>query len=283
MNRHYRLVISCPDQIGIVSKISQFIAKHQGSITEANHHTDVQDNWFFMRHKIAADTFPLSLEQFRQEFTPLAKELNLDWSITDSGVKNKVILMCSKESHCLVDILNQWHSGDLDCDISCVISNHPDFSELVKWYGIPYHHVPVTRDKSIHFNQITELIDKYDSDTVVLARYMQILPSNMCDRFHHQIINIHHSFLPSFVGAKPYHQAYNRGVKLIGATCHYVTQDLDEGPIIEQDVARVSHRMTPQDMVRLGKDVEKRVLSNGLRMHLEGRVIVHDNKTIILD
>lgn len=283
MNKHFRLVISCPDQVGIVSKISQFIASHNGSITEANHHTDVQDNWFFMRHEIARESFALTLEQFKSAFEPLASELNLDWSITDSESRNKVILMCSKESHCLVDILNQWHSGDLDCDIACVISNHNDFQDLVKWYGIPFHHVPVGNDKQQHFRSVSNLISEYDAQSIVLARYMQILPSDMCDKFHHQIINIHHSFLPSFVGAKPYHQAYNRGVKLIGATCHYVTQDLDEGPIIEQDVARVSHRMTPQDMVRLGKDVEKRVLSNGLRMHIEGRVIVHDNKTIILD
>lgn len=283
MNKHFRLVISCPDQVGIVSKISHFIANHNGSITEANHHTDIQDNWFFMRHEIASESFALSLDAFKKEFQPLAKDLNLEWSITDSQSKNSVILMCSKESHCLVDILNQWHSGDLDCDIACVISNHADFQDLVKWYGIPFHHVPVTADKEIHFKSVSNLINDYEAQTIVLARYMQILPSDMCDKFYHQIINIHHSFLPSFVGAKPYHQAYNRGVKLIGATCHYVTQDLDEGPIIEQDVARVSHRMTPQDMVRLGKDVEKRVLANGLRMHLEGRVIVHDNKTIILD
>jgi formyltetrahydrofolate deformylase len=283
MNKHYRLVISCPDQIGIVSKISQFIAQHRGSITEANHHSDLQDHWFFMRHEIAANSLPFGIEEFRQQFTPLAQSLNLQWSLTDSIVKNKVVLMCSKQSHCLSDILNQWHSGDLDCDITCVISNHRDLEALVKWYNIPFFYVPVGEDKTEHFDKVSQIIEQHQAQTIVLARYMQILPSEVCDKFHHQIINIHHSFLPSFIGAKPYHQAYNRGVKLIGATCHYVTQDLDEGPIIEQDVARVSHRMTPNDMVRLGKDVEKRVLANGLRLHIEGRVIVHNNKTIILD
>jgi len=283
MNNHYRLKISCPDQVGIVSEISQFIAKHHGSIIEANHHSDLQDKWFFMRHEIAAGSLPFGIEEFKQQFMPLAEKLDLNWSLTDSSVKNKVVLMCSKQSHCLADILNQWHSGDLDCDITCVISNHRDFETLVNWYNIPFYYVPVGEDKSEHFEKVTKLIEKHEAETIVLARYMQILPSEVCDKFHHQIINIHHSFLPSFVGAKPYHQAYNRGVKLIGATCHYVTQDLDEGPIIEQDVARVNHRMAPNDMVRLGKDVEKRVLSNGLRLHIEGRVIVHNNKTVILD
>ncbi len=283
MNNHYRLKMSCPDQVGIVSQISQFIANNQGSITEANHHTDLENKWFFMRHEISAKSLPFGMEEFKQKFTPLAESLNIDWSITDSAVKNKVVLMCSKQSHCIADILNQWHSGDLDCDITCVISNHRDFETLVQWYNIPFYYVPVGEDKSEHFEKVTEIIEQHEAETIVLARYMQILPTEVCDKFHHQIINIHHSFLPSFIGAKPYHQAYNRGVKLIGATCHYVTKDLDEGPIIEQDVARVSHRMTTTDMVRLGKDVEKRVLSNGLRMHLEGRVIVHNNKTMILD
>lgn len=283
MKKHYRLVVSCPDQIGIVSKISHFIAHHQGSITEANHHSDLQDNWFFMRHEIIADSLPFGFVEFKEQFSPLATSLNLTWSLTDSSEKNRVVLMCSKESHCLSDILNQWHSGDLDCDIACVISNHKDLEALVKWYNIPFFHVPVDKDKTQHFETVTRLIEQHQADTIVLARYMQIIPSKVCEKFHHKIINIHHSFLPSFIGAKPYHQAYNRGVKLIGATCHYVTEDLDEGPIIEQDVARVSHRMTPSDMVRLGKDVEKRVLSKGLRMHLEGRVIEHNNKTVILD
>ncbi|NRA83890.1 MAG: formyltetrahydrofolate deformylase [Gammaproteobacteria bacterium] len=283
MERVFRLVMSCPDNVGIVAKVSQFIAQHQGSILEANHHTEKADNWFFMRNEITASSLPFSLAQFTQEFTPLAKELSMQWHISDSDVANRVILMCSKQSHCLTDILNRWHSGDLKCDIPCVISNHDDFRELVQWYGIPFYHVPMTEDKQAHFDKVAQIIDQHNADTIVLARYMQILPASVCEKYHGRIINIHHSFLPSFAGAKPYHQAHKRGVKLIGATCHYVTKDLDAGPIIDQDVIRISHRTEPDDMVRLGKDVEKMVLARGLHMHIESRIIVHGNKTIILD
>lgn len=283
MERIYRLTMACPDQVGIVAKVSQFIAQHNGSILEANHHTDMGTGWFFMRHEIAANSFPLSLDEFSSEFCALADQLSMKWQIHDSQVHRRVILMCSKQSHCLADILNRWHSGDLDCDIPCVISNHDDLRGLVEWYGIPFHHVPVEGDKSQHFGKVSQLVEEYRADTIVLAKYMQILPSDVCEKYHGQIINIHHSFLPSFIGARPYHQAYDRGVKLIGATCHYVTQDLDAGPIIEQDVLRISHRHQPEDMVRLGKDTEKLVLARGLHLHLEERIMLHGNKTVILD
>jgi len=275
--------MSCPDQRGIVAKVSQFIAQYDGSILEANHHTDSQNNWFFIRNEITASSLPFGLETFKENFAPIADGLGMAWHVSDSHVKPRVVLMCSKQSHCISDILNRWHSGDLNCDIPCVISNHQDLKTLVEWYGIPFYHVPVGDDKAQHFATVSELIAKHQAHTIVLARYMQILPPQVCARYAGQIINIHHSFLPSFAGAKPYHQAFERGVKLIGATCHYVTEDLDEGPIIDQDVARISHRMQPEDMVRLGKDVEKLVLARGLRLHLEDRVIVHQNKTIILD
>ena len=191
--------------------------------------------------------------------------------------------MASKQSHCLSDLLNRWHESDMQCDIVAVISNHNDQRPLVEHYGIAYHHIPVTKEnKAQAFNEITTVVDQYNADTIVLARYMQILPKDLCDRYPQQILNIHHSFLPSFVGAKPYHQAATRGVKLIGATCHYVTEDLDEGPIIEQDVERVSHAEGIEDLVRVGKDIEKRVLVRGLRYHLEDRVMVDGNKTVIL-
>ncbi len=283
MEQVYRLVMSCPDKRGIVAKVSQFIAQYDGSILEANHHTDTQSNWFFMRNEITASSLPFGLTTFKEAFAPIAKSLDMQWHISDSHVKNRVVLMCSKQSHCVADILNRWHSGDLDCDIPCVISNHADLKELVEWYGIPFYHLPVGEDKASHFNAVSEIIDKYEAQTIVLARYMQILPPQVCAKYAGKIINIHHSFLPSFAGAKPYHQAFERGVKLIGATCHYVTEDLDEGPIIDQDVARINHRMQPEDMVRLGKDVEKLVLARGLHMHLEGRVVIHQHKTIILD
>ncbi|NRA60125.1 MAG: formyltetrahydrofolate deformylase [Psychrobium sp.] len=283
MEQVYRLIMSCPDQRGIVAKVSQFIAKHNGSILEANHHTDQRSNWFFMRHEITASSLPFGLETFKKEFAVIAQGLDMTWHVSDSQQKHRLILMCSKQSHCVADLLNRWHSGDLDCDIPCVISNHPDLEGLVAWYGIPFHHVPMGDDKAAHFAKVSAIIEQYQAQTIVLARYMQILPQAVCQQYAGRIINIHHSFLPSFAGAKPYHQAFDRGVKLIGATCHYVTEDLDEGPIIEQDVARISHRMQPEDMVRLGKDVEKLVLARGIHMHLEDRVIIHNSKTIILD
>ena len=206
----------------------------------------------------------------------------MTWKITDSEEKPRVVLMATKESHCLADILHRWNSGELHADIVGVIANHEDLRRMVEWHEIPYHCVKIDpANKAPGFAEVEGLIDGYETDLVVLARYMQILPEGICERYAGRVINIHHSFLPSFAGAKPYHQAYNRGVKLIGATCHYVTQDLDEGPIIDQDVIRISHSDTIEDMVRLGKDAEKTVLSRGLRMHLEDRVIIHENKTVV--
>ncbi len=284
MERTYTLVISCPDRVGIVAKVSNFLAMYGGWITEANHHSDLPSDWFFMRHEIRADSLPFGLDEFRTAFSPIAREFEMDWYICDSDVKKRVVLMASKESHCLADLLNRWKSGELDCEIPCVISNHEDFRELVEWHGIPYHHVPVDKDnKQPSFDRVEQIVEEANADCVVLARYMQILPPNLCDKYAGRVINIHHSFLPSFAGAKPYHQAHVRGVKLIGATCHYVTEELDAGPIIDQDIHRVNHRHTIEDMVRLGKDVEKTVLARGLRWHLEDRVLVHGNKTVVFN
>ena len=282
--RTYRLVIACPDRVGIVAKVSNFLASHNGWITEASHHSDNQVGWFFMRHEIRADTLPFDIEGFRAAFAPIAEEFSMTWRITDTDQKKRVVLMASRESHCLADLLHRWHSNELDCDIPCVISNHDDLRSMVEWHGIPFHHVPVdAKDKAPAFAEVSRLVGEYRADAVVLARYMQILPPQLCQEYAGRVINIHHSFLPSFVGAKPYHQASLRGVKLIGATCHYVTEELDAGPIIEQDVVRVSHRDSVEDMVRLGKDVEKMALARGLRYHLEDRVLVHDNKTVVFD
>lgn len=284
MTRTYRLLISCPDASGIVASVSDFIASHGGWILEANHHSDPVTGRFYMRNEIRADSLPFDLDGFRDGFQPIADRLNLEWSINDSGKPHRVALLASKQAHCLSDLLYRWRSGDLNMDIPCVISNHDDLRSYVEWHGIPYHHVPVNKDnKAEAYNRMTELLAQHDVDTVVLARYMQIIPPELCDIYKNRLINIHHSFLPSFVGAKPYHQAYSRGVKLVGATCHYVTEELDAGPIIEQDVIRVGHSHLPDDMVRLGKDVEKNVLARGLRYHLEDRVIVDEGKTIILD
>jgi len=282
MEHTYRLIISCPDRVGIVAKVGQFVSSVGGWIVEANHYADPESGWFFMRHCIKADSLPFSLEEFKAQFEPIAEEFEMEWDITDSQQPKKVVLLASKESHCLVDLLHRWHSGELQCDIPCVISNHDDLRSLVEWHGIPFFHVPVDKEnKAEHFHRVSQLIVEHKAEAIILARYMQILPSDVCDTYEGRIINIHHSFLPSFAGAKPYHQAAERGVKLIGATCHYVTQELDAGPIIDQDVIRISHKDTVEDMVRLGKDVEKMVLSRGVRLHLEDRVLRHGNKTIV--
>lgn len=280
--RTFRLVIACPDRVGIVAKVSNVLAAYNGWITEANHHSDNLSGWFFMRHEIRADSLPFDADGLRTAFAPIAAEFAMDWRVSDSAERKKVVLMASRESHCLADLLHRWHSGELDCDITSVISNHDDLRSMVEWHGIPFHHVPVDpHNKAPAFAEVTRLIEVQQADCIVLARYMQILPPELCQRYASRVINIHHSFLPSFVGARPYHQAAQRGVKLIGATCHYVTEELDAGPIIEQDVVRITHRNNAEDMVRLGKDVEKMVLSRGLRYHLEDRVLVHDNKTVV--
>ena len=280
--RTFRLVIACPDGVGIVAKVSNFLATYNGWITEANHHSDHQSGWFFMRHEIRADSLPFDLDGFRQAFAPIAREFSMEWRITDSAQKKRVVLMASRESHCLADLLHRWHSDELDCDIPCVVSNHNDLRSMVEWHGIPFHHVPVDpKDKAPAFAEVARLVGEYHADVVVLARYMQILPPQLCQEYAGRVINIHHSFLPSFVGAKPYHQASLRGVKLIGATCHYVTEELDAGPIIEQDTVRVTHAQSPEDYVSLGRDVEAQVLSRAIHAHIHGRVFLNGEKTVV--
>jgi formyltetrahydrofolate deformylase len=282
MEQVYRLTISCPDRVGIVAKVGEFVSSQGGWIVEANHYADPVSGWFFMRHCIKASSLPFGLEEFKQKFAPIAAEFEMDWQINDSAKAKKIILMASKESHCLSDLLHRVHSKELFCDIPCVISNHDDLRSMVEWHGIPFFHVPVDKEnKQEHFDRVNSIIAEHKADSIVLARYMQILPAEICQQYAGQVINIHHSFLPSFAGAKPYHQAAERGVKLIGATCHYVTEELDAGPIIDQDVMRISHRDTIEDTVRLGKDVEKRVLARGVRSHVEDRVLLHGNKTIV--
>lgn len=282
MNRVFRLVISCPDRVGIVAKVASFIADQGGTIVEANHHTEVLDQWFFMRHEILASSLNNDLDGFKEKFTPIAEAFNMQWQVFDSAKPKRIALFASKESHCLADLLYRWHEQDLPGEVACVVANHDDLRDMVEWFKVPFHHVPITPEtKPQAFAASEALVAKYDADVIVLARYMQILPPNMCRDYAGKVINIHHSFLPSFVGAKPYHQAYERGVKLIGATCHYVTEELDAGPIIEQDVIRVNHSQDIEDLKRLGRDVEKITLSRGLRYHLEDRVLIHGNKTVV--
>ena len=282
-HRFYTLTASCPDRIGIVARVAPFIAEHQGWILETAHHADSESLRYFMRIEIKADSLPFHLAEFRQRFAPIADEFKMDWKITDSAVKKRVVVLVSKQEHCLYDLLARWQSGELNVEIPCVISNHDDFRGFVEWHGIPFHHVPVNdTHKTAAFDEIRRLFDEVGGDVMVLARYMQILPPELCAAYSGRLINIHHSFLPSFVGARPYHQAYVRGVKLIGATCHYVSEELDAGPIIEQDVIRIDHGDSVQDLVRYGKDIEKAVLARGLRYHVEDRVLLNGNRTVVL-
>ena len=280
--RFYTLAASCPDRSGIIAKVTGFFAEHQGWILESSFHADDEAGRYFMRLEIKADSLPFMLAELRERFKPIADELQMEWRITDSAVKKRVVVLVSKQEHCLYDLLARWQAKELDIEIPCIISNHDTFKGFVEWHGIPFHRVPVTAEnKPKAHAEMRRLIDEVRADTVVLARYMQILPPELCAAYPGQILNIHHSFLPSFVGAKPYHQAWQRGVKLIGATCHYVTEELDQGPIVEQDVIRIDHSDSPDDMVRYGKDIEKTVLARGLHYHLEDRVLVHGNKTVV--
>ena len=285
--RFYTLSASCPDQVGIVAKVSNFIAELNGWILETSLHAEPplageSRGRYFMRIEIRADSIPVHLAEFRARFAPLAESLEMDWKITDSAVRKRVVVLVSKQEHCLYDLLARWQSKELDIEIACVISNHDTFRGFVEWHEIAFHHVPITADnKQTAYAEVQRIFEEVRGDTMVLARYMQILPPELCAAYPGRIINIHHSFLPSFVGARPYHQAGEKGVKLIGATCHYVTADLDQGPIIEQDVNRIDHSDAVEDMVRYGKDIEKTVLARGLRYHLEDRVLVHGNKTIV--
>ena len=280
----YTLTVSCPDRVGIVAAVSTYLAGKGGWITEANHHSDTTTGRFFMRNVLLARTLNGTLDSFRKDFADIAARYEMDWSVSDSATRKRVVLLVSKFDHCLVDLLYRWKAGELECDIPCVISNHEDLRSYVEWHGIPYHCIPVPADaaaKPSAFRQIEQKFIEAQGDVMVLARYMQILPADLCARYPGRIINIHHSFLPSFIGARPYLQAFERGVKLIGATSHYVTTDLDAGPIIEQDVVRIDHGDTEADLVRYGRDIEKAVLSRALKYHLEDRVLLNGNRTIV--
>ena len=272
--------------MGIVARVASFLAEAGGSILRSSQHSDSATDRFYMRVEVDAASLGISLETLAARFTPIAEALDMDWRVADSAVKKRIVVLVSRQMHCLYDLLERWRSGELDVDIPCIISNHEDARGLVEWHGIAFHHVPVNKDnkdnKDAAWREIDRLFAAADADTMVLARYMQILPAWLCDAHAGQILNIHHSFLPSFVGASPYHQAWERGVKQVGATCHYVTPELDQGPIIEQDVTRVTHNDAVRDLVRYGKDIEKAVLARGLRYHLEDRVLISGRRTIVL-
>ena len=280
--QRFTLTIACPDRVGIVAAVAGFLAEHGGWILEANHHADPVSQTFFMRHEILAESLPFGLEAFKARFAPIGDEFGMTWAVTDSAVKKRLVVLVSRQDHCLYDLLYRWRSQDFEFEIPMVISNHDDLRSFVEWHGIPYVHVPMDKDtKEAGFRRIVDLYRQAQGDAMILARFMQVLPPWLCETLPGQILNIHHSFLPSFAGAKPYHQAFERGVKLIGATCHYVTAHLDEGPIIEQDVIRIDHSDTADDLVRYGRDIEKVVLARGVRFHVQDRILVHGNRTVV--
>ena len=276
------LLISCPDRKGEVATIADFVYRHNGNILHADEHADEESGLFLMRVEFDPKDFNIDLADFGKHFSPVAEAFGMKWRLAQSSVRQRMIILVSKYDHCLVDLLYRHKSGEFACDIPLIISNHADNQAIADFYKIPYAIVPVTKDnKNEAEGQIRALIDEQKPDFMVLARYMQILSNEFVNRYPQRIINIHHSFLPAFVGARPYHQAFERGVKLIGATSHYVTEVLDDGPIIEQDVVRVSHRDTVEDLIRKGRDLEKVVLSRAVRWHVENRVLLYGNKTVV--
>lgn len=278
------LLISCPDKTGIIASVSQFLFSHGANILDSNQHTtDPVNGRFFMRLVFHLEGLDLSRPQFERAFERvLAEPFEMKWKIDYADTQKRMAILVSKYDHCLLELLWKWKSKDLSVELPLVISNHPDLQEMVEGFGIPFKVFSVNKEnKASQEAAILALLAEHQIDFMVLARYMQILSPNFVAAYPHRIINIHHSFLPAFVGANPYRNAYQRGVKLIGATAHYVTDDLDEGPIIEQDVARVSHKEEVSDLMRIGRDIERTVLARAVQAHLENRVIVYQNKTIV--
>ncbi len=278
------LTLDCPEKAGIVHAVSGVLLEHGCNIVELTQFDDRRLGHFFMRVHVAPTTGDaIDQEVLRRELTPVAERFGMRWELNEHQAKRRVLVMVSKFGHCLNDLLFRARTGELPVDIVAVVSNHRDHQRLVEWHGIPFFHVPVTRDtKPAAEARLLELVDRFEVDLVVLARYMQVLSDSLATRMEGRVINIHHSFLPSFKGAKPYHQAYDRGVKTVGATAHYVNAELDEGPIIAQQVVNVDHTFGPEDLVAAGRDTECKALSNAVRWHCEGRVILHGNRTVVL-
>ncbi|MCQ6264223.1 formyltetrahydrofolate deformylase [Fictibacillus sp. WQ 8-8] len=278
-----RLLVSCPDKPGIVAAVSQFLYRQGANIVESNQYsTDPAGGTFFMRIEFECEDLGENAPNLKEAFTAIAENFEMDWRLSLASQLKKTAIFVSKEPHCLLELLWEYQSGELDAEIALVVSNHEDSRTLVESLGIPYHYIPANKDirKEVEEKQL-QLLEEYQIELIVLARYMQILTPDFVSKHPNRIINIHHSFLPAFIGAKPYERAYGRGVKLIGATSHYVTNDLDEGPIIEQGVERVSHHHNAEDLKRIGRSVERSVLARAVNWHLQDRVIVHENKTIV--
>ena len=280
--REYLLTVDCPDGPGLVFAISGFVTQNSGNILESQQLDDTVSGRFFARLHFEVTDPAVTLETLRRDFDAVATRHAMNWQMWNADAPYRTLIMVSRFGHCLNDLLFRWQSGGLQIDIPAIVSNHRDFEPLAKAYGVPFHHIPVTPDtKADAEKQLIELVDSLGIHLVVLARYMQVLSDDLCKQLEGRAINIHHSFLPSFKGAKPYHQAYDRGVKLVGATAHYVTADLDEGPIIEQDVVRVDHRATAADYVAAGRDVESQVLSRAVAWHAQTRILLNGHRTVV--
>ncbi|MEO1226397.1 MAG: formyltetrahydrofolate deformylase [Pseudomonadota bacterium] len=279
--REFILTLSCPDVIGIVASVSGFLAERGCNIIDSAQFGDRDSGAFFMRVSFAVPDGP-SLDEIRQTFDEIGRRYDMRWSIDDAAARPRVLIMVSRFGHCLNDLLYRYRIGALGIDIPAIVSNHRDYYRLAASYDIPFHHLPVTKaTKQDQERRLMEIVEQEDVELVVLARYMQVLSNALCERMSGRIINIHHSFLPSFKGAKPYHQAHERGVKLIGATAHYVTADLDEGPIIEQDARPVGHSQTPDDLIAIGRDIESAVLARAVAWHTERRVLLNGGRTVV--
>jgi formyltetrahydrofolate deformylase len=276
------LVVQCPDRKGLNANIAEFIYRHGGNILHFKQHQASEERFYLARIDTGPRRLSIEMEEFASQFVPIAEKFSIQWRIALSSHRPRVALFVSKHDHCLVDLLYRHRNGELACDIAAIVSNHPDSRRHAEFYGIPYFAIPVTKEnKPDAERQELELLRQNQIDLIVLARYMQVLSPEFISHFPQQIINIHHSFLPAFVGSKPHLQAYERGVKLIGATAHYVTEILDDGPIIEQGIERISHRDELEDLVEKGRDLEKVVLSRAVRWHIENRILLHKNKTVI--
>jgi formyltetrahydrofolate deformylase len=279
-----RLLASCPDQPGIVAAATSFVAEHGGNVIDLQQHTDHTDEAFFLRVEFELEGFDLERSAIADGFAPVAERFAMRWRLDFSDHRDRVGLLASKEPHCVHDLLHRWREGELDVDIPVLISNHPDHADAAEWFGVEYHHVPIVDgDKAAQEARVREVLRAHEVDLVVLARYMQILSPEFCDEWAGHVINIHHSFLPSFQGARPYHQAHERGVKLVGVTAHYATAVLDDGPIIDQDVIRVSHRDDVDDLRRKGRDLEVAVLARAVRAHVDDRTLIYGRRTVVFE
>jgi len=278
------LLITCPDRKGIVAAVAEFVYSNNANIVHTDEHTDRDSGTFLMRLEFELDGLKLDMQSFAREFAPIAARFEMRWRVALASARQRVAILVSKQDHCLADLLYRHGIGELNCDLPLIVSNHPDSKPLADFYHVPFHHVPVVSDRKKEAEEATmRLLAGEKIELVVLARYMQILSTDFINAYPGRIINIHHSFLPAFIGAKPYHRSYERGVKLVGATSHYVTEVLDEGPIIEQDIIRVSHRDTLDSLIRKGRDLEKVVLSRAVRWHLQHRILLYGNKTAVFD